>query len=171
MEQSMTQAEKALYRFVNIATRVLLHSPAHRILSSTTLVLTLSGRKSGKCYRIPVSYTTADESLICFTSSAWSDWWKNLRGGVPVMIRVNGRTCRGIATATNEGSEETTQNLYAFLQRFPTTAKRYHVATNNDGQLSFSDVVCAAQSPVTIMISLRLEGLNNLTVAATAPTD
>ncbi len=167
----MKQAEKVVYRFLNVATRVLLYSPVHSILSGTTLILIVSGRKSGKCYHIPVSYITVDETLVCFTSSTWSSWWKNLRGGVPVTVRINGRTQQGIATATAGGSEETVQNLYVFLQHFPTTANRYQVNINKDKQPIFNDVVCATQNPNTIMISIRLAGCNNFTGVVSVAAD
>lgn len=151
----MTNTEKRWYRLINIALRIILHSPIHGVLSRTTLVLTFTGRKTGKRYLVPISYIPTDDSYTCFTSKAWSCWWKNLQAGVPVMVRVNGYTHSGLATASDNGCEETAHRLATFLHTFPTTAKRYGVRLNDIGQPNYQDVIDAARHPDTVMITIR----------------
>jgi hypothetical protein len=41
----------------------ILRSPLHRVLSKSTLLITLSGRKSGKLYTLPVNYVREGDIL------------------------------------------------------------------------------------------------------------
>jgi hypothetical protein len=41
------------------------------------MIITFTGKKSGKQYATPVSYFQENGSIVCFTHG---HWWKNLRG-------------------------------------------------------------------------------------------
>ncbi len=77
---------------------LILRSPLHRMLSDTLLLLTFTGRRTGKTYTIPVGYTREGGTLTLFTDHAW---WRNLRGdgGVPVTVRLAGHPVAGRAEA------------------------------------------------------------------------
>ena len=81
-------------RVVNVLVKFILRSPLHGLMSKNRMLLTYQGRKSGKVYTIPVSYFREGESIVCFTDSSW---WKNLRGGAPVRMRLSGRDVVGMA--------------------------------------------------------------------------
>lgn len=59
------------------------------------MLLSFTGRKSGKKYTIPVGYTREGNTLTCFTDSPWQ---KNLVGGAPVTATIKGKAIEGIAT-------------------------------------------------------------------------
>jgi deazaflavin-dependent oxidoreductase (nitroreductase family) len=72
--------------------RVLLASPWHRRHSHDTLVLEVTGRRSGKHYRLPVSYVEDGGDLLVFVDEAEARlWWRNLRGGATVRVLLRGR--------------------------------------------------------------------------------
>ena len=50
--------------------------------------LYIVGRKSGRCYTVPVAYTRHEGSLLIGTPFAWG---RNLRTGEPVDIRLKGK--------------------------------------------------------------------------------
>ncbi len=58
----------------------LLQSPLHGMLSRNMMVINYTGRKSGKVYRLPISYKKIDEILLT-VSYKHRTWWRNLRGG------------------------------------------------------------------------------------------
>jgi len=62
------------------------------------MLLTFTGRRTGKTYTIPVGYTREGGTLTLFTDHAW---WRNLRGdgGVPVTVRLAGHPVAGRAEA------------------------------------------------------------------------
>ncbi len=84
-------------RLGNARMRALLASPWHRRHSGNTLTLEVTGRRSGKRYRLPVSYAEEAGRLLVFVDEAGSKlWWRNLRGGAQVRVLLRGRweTCR-----------------------------------------------------------------------------
>lgn len=81
----------------NRLVKLILSSPLHRPLSKGLLLITFTGRQSGKTYTTPVSYFRDGDAIILFTNRD-RKWWRNLRGGAPVTLRVQGETLQGIAT-------------------------------------------------------------------------
>lgn len=75
---------------------LLLRSPLHPLMSGTTLLLTLTGRKSGKHYTLPISYAQAGATLTLITNRKHG-WWKNLQTGAQVTARVRGQDLHGQA--------------------------------------------------------------------------
>lgn len=89
-----TVPSKRVLRTINPFVSMILRSPLHRLLSGQVLLLTFTGRKTGKLYTIPVNYTREDDTLILFSSRSW---WKNLRGGASVVVHLQGRGQAGRA--------------------------------------------------------------------------
>lgn len=67
----------------------LLRSPLHVFVSRVYLLITFTGRKSGKTYTTPVQYAQDGDTLHIITSEGYT-WWKNLRGGAEVQIHLRG---------------------------------------------------------------------------------
>src|SRR5262249_49815913 len=86
-------------RIINPFVSTILRSPLHGILSRDVLLLTFTGRRSGKRITIPVGYTRDGETLTVFSTHAW---WKNLRGGASVAIRLEGRLRTARAEPTDD---------------------------------------------------------------------
>lgn len=74
----------------------LLRSPFHFFVSASYMLITVTGRKTGKQYSTPVQYRLLNNEITVVTSAKYT-WWKNLRGGAPVTVRVKGRDMRGNA--------------------------------------------------------------------------
>ena len=77
----------ALIRIGNPVVRLLLRSPLHGMLDSATLLLHVTGRKTGRRYDIPVNYVDLDGRLTIVTIAAWR---VNLRGGADVEVTLRG---------------------------------------------------------------------------------
>jgi hypothetical protein len=103
----------------------LIYSPFHRMLSGMMMVLNYSGRKSGKAYRLPVGYKRVDGILLTI-SYKHRTWWRNLRGGVPVIIRLQGKDLNGQAEVVEDevGVEE---GLSAFIGGDPKAGRMFGV--------------------------------------------
>ncbi len=63
MTTPQTQRNGGAPPWVNRIVRFLLRSPLHPVLSGNTLLLTITGRMSGKQYTIPVSYIQDGDML------------------------------------------------------------------------------------------------------------
>jgi hypothetical protein len=90
-------------RTINPFVSTILRSPLHRVLSSSVLLLTFTGRKTGKRFTIPVGYTPEGDTLTLFSSKSW---YKNLRGGSPVVVHLRGRGRTGLAEVIEDREAE-----------------------------------------------------------------
>ncbi len=75
-----------------------LHSPLHPLMSKSVMLLSFTGRKSGKPYSTPINYVM-DGSTITLITKRSRAWWKNLQGGAPVTVVVRGQERCGTADA------------------------------------------------------------------------
>ena len=92
-----------LNHVANIAIKPLLKSPLHILASGRIMLITFTGRKSGKIYTTPVEYRRMGDTLLLFTQKG-REWWHNL-DGAPVTVRVHGQELRGQADiSTNSES-------------------------------------------------------------------
>jgi deazaflavin-dependent oxidoreductase (nitroreductase family) len=78
----------------------LLRSPAHRLLSGSLILLTVTGRRTGRAHTFPVGYSQAGDTLT--VAAQWpgrKQWWRNLRTEAPVAVRLRGTARTGRAVA------------------------------------------------------------------------
>jgi deazaflavin-dependent oxidoreductase (nitroreductase family) len=86
---------RAVVRVVNPLLRAILRSPLHRLASGQLMLLTVTGRKTGNSYTIPVGrHQSADGAFLISTGGAWRH---NLRGGSDVRVTLEGRERHGHA--------------------------------------------------------------------------
>ena len=100
---------RLLNRIANPVVTWLLRSSLHGILSGSTLLITVTGRKSGRSYTIPVNYVRDSGALAIF-SRRDRTWWRNLEGGATVTGRVRGQDLKSLAipmVLTDEALAET----------------------------------------------------------------
>ena len=76
--------------FVNLVARWLLQSPFHSLLSKHALLITVTGRKSGKMYTTPIDYVQVNNQIVVVSTQTHS-WWKNARGGASVQVALTGK--------------------------------------------------------------------------------
>ena len=142
------------YRWImNPFVTILLKSPLHRLVSGTMMLITFTGRKSGKRYTTPVGYLRDGDVVICLTHA---NWWKNLRGGARVTLRIQGRTVEGRAEAIAQDKARVAQGIRKFLLQVPSWAGFYNVTLAEDGTPNEEEVVRAAEA--AILISITLDG-------------
>jgi hypothetical protein len=115
-EQTRTPATPERRRppaWVNRVLTTILRSPIHGFLSNEMMLITFTGRKSGKAFTTPVSMLPSPGGVQFFVASPW---YRNLIGGAPVTIRIAGQDRTGIATPT-EDPETILHEVKAFLAR------------------------------------------------------
>lgn len=138
--------------WVNSIVRALLRSPLHRLLSSNTLLLTVTGRKTGKHYTIPISYIQDGDVLTCYTASAWAN---NLRGGAPVTVVLRGKERSGYAEVVADDRASIAAALANVFRRVRRDARYSGVRLDRTGQPNHADVARAAQFLVIVRIRLQ----------------
>ena len=130
----------------------LLRSPMHGILDSSFMLVTVTGTKSGKAYTIPVNYSREGDTLT-IVSLRNRTWWRNLRGGCPATICLQGKTMSGVGTVI-EDDASVTANLAAYLNQNPQIAKYFQVTLDSNGQPKVDEVAQTAKNRVIVQIKL-----------------
>jgi deazaflavin-dependent oxidoreductase (nitroreductase family) len=103
----------------------LLNSPLHGMLSGNMMVLNYTGRKSGKAYRLPVGYLHVGDMLL-ITSYKHRTWWRNLRGGATVTVRLQGKDIPAHAQVV-EDDQGVAEGLSVFIAGNPQAARMFGV--------------------------------------------
>jgi deazaflavin-dependent oxidoreductase (nitroreductase family) len=85
-----------LNKIANIFVPILLRSPLHRLASKRIMLISFTGRKSGKVYTTPVQYLQHGRHVIFFTQRG-RVWWKNLLDHAQVALRLQGQDTKGVA--------------------------------------------------------------------------
>lgn len=135
----------------NQAMKLALRSPVHGMVSKTILLITFTGRKSGKSYTTPVSYSQSGDQVSVFTHAPW---WKNLKGGAPVSLVIRGRELQGLAEPVTDDKRAITAGLMEHLRKVPFDAKFYGVTFDESKNPRAEEVAKAAQTVVMVRIQL-----------------
>ena len=114
---------------LNPVIAALLRSPLHPMLSRGLLLLTVTGRHSGRHYSIPVGYQQDGNELVVMVSEARrKQWWRNYYEPGPVSVRVRGRDHAGRAELVAPGSDSFRELADETLRRVPWMRRVFHVA-------------------------------------------
>jgi hypothetical protein len=77
-----------IFRLVNVPMRLILSLRARTPLSKRLMLVYLTGRKTGRHYRQPVSYVSDGKTLL---TPGGGRWKLNLVEGQPTRVRLGGR--------------------------------------------------------------------------------
>lgn len=82
----------------NQVIRMVLVSPAHRVVSGRLALIEVTGRRTGRRHTFPVGYKRDGERVtIAVVLPERKVWWRNLRDGAPVRLRLAGHERTGKA--------------------------------------------------------------------------
>ena len=129
-----------------------LRSPFHGLLSGGMMLITVTGRKTGRKYTTPVGYYREDGYLWIITSRDRT-WWRNLRGGAEVGLLLKRKPVAGFAEPElDEKAIET--RMYEYLRHVPRAAKPLGIRVEN-GAANEEDVTRTAKDRLFIRIQLE----------------
>lgn len=108
----------------------ILRSPFHKMMSRVTMLIMVTGKKSGRGYTLPVSYYE-DGGCLWIITRRDRTWWKNLQdGGADVNLLVKRTPLRGFASVESD-PKATEARLVQYFQRFPRAARAMKVRMEN----------------------------------------
>ncbi len=118
---------RLLIKLQNPMMRWLLRSRWHGSVSKHYVLLSVTGRKSGKVYHVPVQYAQQGDTLLILTSAEYV-WWRNLQGGAPVQVYLRGKQYAAQAEAFRQADAvaQVAQQVYPKL----TAERAAQFATN-----------------------------------------
>lgn len=139
-------------RLGNPILAALLRSPLHAMLDGGTMLVSVTGRRSGRVYTTPVNYLR-DGDALTVVSLRERTWWRNLRGGAEVGVLLRGHARRGRA-ALSEDNAEVAAALGQVVARLPARARYLGVRMRPDGAPESEDLARAARSRVVVRVQL-----------------
>jgi deazaflavin-dependent oxidoreductase (nitroreductase family) len=122
------------------------------VVSKGLMLVTVTGRKSGRPISTPINYLCEGNTLWVIS---WRErkWWRNLRGGANVRVRLAGRSVEGRGQVSEE-EKAVAQDLFHYYKKVPKLAKYVQIGLEASGQPVYTDCECAAKKIVTIRIDL-----------------
>ena len=111
---------------------LLLYSPLHSYMDKSTILISFTGRKSGKKYTIPVSFVRDEDNLMMISQREHS-WWKNLQGGAEVTLYMQGHILKARGEVFTD-AETVANKILLFLRQFPGYQRLIHIKLAANGQ-------------------------------------
>jgi deazaflavin-dependent oxidoreductase (nitroreductase family) len=126
----------------------LLRSPLHHMLSGSMLLVTYTGRKSGKTFTLPVSYFQTGDALLTI-SFRHRTWWRNLRAGADVKLRLRGKDVAAHAEVIEDDSGVASA-LGEIVHVMPQAVRFLRLKVDEKGQPLAGELEQAARERVVI---------------------
>jgi len=126
-------------RLVNVAMRRILALPFSTPLSKRLMLLYLTGRRTGRSYRQPVSYVRPEDSLL---TPAGGRWKLNLQAGRPERIRLDGHDVTARPDLIGD-IDEIDRLLMVMTASNPRTASFTPIPRRDDGHFDRSGLANA----------------------------
>lgn len=131
----------------------LLRSPLHPLVSKNMMLMTYTGRKSGKSYTTPMNFLSMEDALYT-TSTRKRVWWRNLRGGAEVTLQFQGQEVSAWAESIEDQSE-VARYLGSMFEVNPRLARYMDVRIDPEGTPNLEDVARLAQERIMVRTVLK----------------
>jgi deazaflavin-dependent oxidoreductase (nitroreductase family) len=140
---------------INPLVAAVLRSPVHWFLSSGLMLITVTGRRTGRRYTIPVGYQRHGDVLTILVSDApKKQWWRNFRDPAPVEVRLKGKPLSGTAHLLSPASAEFKTQAEETLRRLPWMARVFGVEYTKGQALSDAQLATLARKIAVVQVRL-----------------
>ena len=140
---------------LNPAVAWLLRSPLHRLLDWGLMLVTVTGRRSGRIYTIPVGYQRDGDALVVLVSRpSRKQWWRNYRERRPIGVWLRGRAAHGHAVVVAPGSPAFRAAIERTLSRVPGLGRQFAIAYDRRIGLTATQLDTVAHAAVVVRIEL-----------------
>ena len=144
---------------LNPAVAWLLRSPLHPLLGWGLMLVTITGRRSGRVYTIPVGYQRDGDALVVLVSKpARKQWWRNYRERRPIGVWLRGRGAHGHAVVVAPGSSAFRDAIERTLRRVPGLGRQFGIAYDRRAGLTAAQLDVVAHAAVVVRIELDVLG-------------
>lgn len=140
---------------LNPVVAFVLRSPFHYPLSLGLMLLTVTGRRSGLRYTIPVGYQRRDDCLLVLVSKARRKrWWRNYIDPGPVELQLRGRKVSGEARCLPRASEEFQEAFDSTFRRQPVLGRQFGISYDPRIGLTLEQREKIAEDAAVVKITL-----------------
>ena len=127
-----------LMRVINVPMRLILRLPFATPLSGQLMLISFTGRKTGKAYQQPVSYVPDGDTLL---TPGGGKWKLNLREGQPIHVRLRGRDV--LARPEFIGDVDEVERLLRRMRTVNPRVTAFVPVTGRDGEIDRGKVEVA----------------------------
>jgi len=120
---------RSVFRVVNVPMRFVLGLPVSTPLAKRLMLVHLTGRRSGRRYRQPISFVRDGETLL---TPGGGQWKFNLVGGQPTRVTLGGRDISLLPELVRDPAE-VARLLDAMRAKNPAITRFVPIATVADG--------------------------------------
>lgn len=140
----------------NPVVMALLRSRFHALASKTLLVVSWSGRKTGRRFSIPTGYQRdADDVVVLLSKPGEKTWWKNFRSPWPADLLIEGRERTAMGELVRPGSSEFFRLVEQTIEAMPFMARQFGLAGYDPARgLSAEDRARLCESAAAIRFEL-----------------
>ncbi len=131
---------------------VMLRSPLHGLLSKGMMLITVTGRKTGKPYTTPVGYFVDGDALWVMTNRERT-WWRNVRNGADVGLLLRGEKVWGFAEPELD-EKAVASRMTEYLRQEPRAARPLGIRMEN-GKPNGEDIRRAAKGRLFVKICVH----------------
>ena len=140
---------------LNPAVAWVLRSPLHPVLSWGLMLVTVTGRRTGRVYTLPVGYQRDGDSITVLVSRpSRKQWWRNYRERRPITVHVRGRTLAGHAVVVPSGSTAFRDAMERTLRRMPSLGRQFGIDYDRAEGLTDAQARTVAGSAAVVRIEL-----------------
>ena len=138
-----------LFVIINPTMRLLLRSPLHALVSGSLMLLTFTGRRTGRTFTTPLRYIQEGETIRFYTNKD-ARWWRNLKHEPRVTLRIKGRDVACSATVFDDDPATTRELLAGYLAQHPGDAVYHNVRLDRNGTPAPEDLDRAASHSIVV---------------------
>jgi hypothetical protein len=138
--------------FANPWVKLLAQSPLQGLVDKGVLLVTFTGRKSGRIITVPANYLQ-DGREVDIISLRRRIWWRNLKGGAAVLVQLAGKKHNGL-TIIIEEPQKVAEMMEIFGRTNPEYALSMGLQMDGEGKAARNDLLNLARERVAIKITL-----------------
>jgi len=126
---------------LNPVCAAILRSPFHWLLSPALMLITVTGRKTGRRFTIPVAYHQMADAIIVLVGEApRKQWWRNYGAPGPIELDLRRQHLNGTAEVVPPNAAEFRQRFEATLRRARFIARIFGIDWNPNTGLTDAQV-------------------------------
>lgn len=122
------------------------------IFMGDTMLITVTGCKTGKKYTTPVGFYQ-DGDTLWIISNRERTWWRNVRDGAEVELRIRGKDLNGFAEAILD-EEDVAVQVIEYIRHIPMAAKGLGIRVEN-GKPHPEDAARLAKERMIVRVKLN----------------
>jgi hypothetical protein len=135
---------------------LVLRSRLHWLVSRGLALITVTGRRTGRRYTIPVGYLeTSDAVLVLVGDAPSKTWWRNYLDPGPIEMRLRGVQRSGRAVVVPPGSEPFRRSAEASFRRSRIIPRLFGIAFDPNVGLTIEDTERLARRAAMVRITLE----------------